>query len=137
MLPPLTSYCTHAHTCARSCPGLTSLVSLSWTVQASVELVDHTSTHQPFIVPSTVVMERVNVAQRGRKWWPRPVGPAKAPAWLASLCSRTHLHMYITAHSVGFSASLDLKRASRTVAKTHNAPASLQIVGNPGHVQHI
>lgn len=134
---------TNAHTYTQSCPGLTSFISPAWSIRASAVLVDHTSTHQPFIVPSTVVMETVNVARRRRRWWPR--GSAR-PLHGWHFFTHTHIHACTLLHTTCVDLTLThiytyspLRGSwtSRTVLKTHNAPASLQIVGNPGHVEHI
>lgn len=69
-------------------------------VPASAVRADHTSTHQLFIVPSTAVMERVNVARRGEETVAKIHGPCKASPWLASLYLRTHSHMDITTHNL-------------------------------------
>lgn len=65
-------------------------------------LVDHTSTHQPFIVPSTVVMETESMWHGGGGsggqglWGP---GPCMAPPWLASFLLRhTHTHSFTHTH---------------------------------------
>lgn len=63
----------------------------------------------------------------------------QGPAMLGiSLLTHTDLHMDVNTDN------LDLRRdqaggssASSAVLKTQNAPASLQIVGNPRHVDHI
>lgn len=67
-------------------------------VLASAVRADHTSTHQLFIVPSTAVMETVNVARRGRKWWPRSAGPARPRhGWHPFTCA--HIHTWILPHT--------------------------------------
>lgn len=84
------SQASYTHTDTRTHKaGLNSLVSLSQTVQAFAVLVDHTSTNQPFIVPSIVVMEKANVAQKGGEVVAKGCEPCKAPPWLASLNSHT------------------------------------------------
>lgn len=114
----------------QSCPSLAGLVNLSGTGLASAVHVDHTSTHQLFIVPSTVVMERVNVAPRGEEMVAKSCGPCKAPPCLASLYSHTHtdLHVDINTHN------LDLQRhpirvggwssASSAVLKNPQCPSN-------------
>lgn len=69
---------------------------------------------------------RVNVARRGRKRWPKAVGsrPCMALPWLASLSTHTqthtHLHIYIAAHNLSFSPSWDLTHTyTRELCKPH------------------
>lgn len=129
-----------------------TLSKLSCSVQASRGLVDHTSTQQFFIVPFTVVMETESMWHRGRGnggqrlWAPGPIWPLHA--WHHFLISHTHTHILIYTYTLLHTTCLSLllfwirythiyESASHTVVKTHTTPASVQMVGNPGHVEHI
>lgn len=103
-------------------------------VLASAVRADHTSTHQLFIVPSTAVMERVNVARRGRKWWPRSAGLAR-PRHGWHPFTYAHIHTWTLPHTTWIYCTI--KGSSATVLKNRNAPTSLQIVGNPRHADRI